>query len=261
MITGFFGGELVIMAARPGRGKTTLSLQIAKNMAEEYGRVLYFSLEMEPAKLGIKLIANKTRINSRKIIAGDLSPEERDKIMWSFPGLSKMQLSMIEKKYSINQILTTIRRQATKHKLAAVFIDYLQLIEMTSAEKRYLQLAEASRRIKQTAMEYNIPIICLSQLTRTAEDQPPKLNDLRESGNLEQDADQVIFIDVVRGDEAKKMRSNGGPVHIIFAKNRMGATGYCELYYDKRYSDFYSMLDVKHDMSCSKVDAYENDFI
>lgn len=247
-IVGFFGGEMIILAARPGRGKTTLSLQIAKNIAEEYGRVLYFSLEMQPNKLGIKFIANHTRINSRKIIAGDLNENERERILMSFPKLSKMRLTMIKNRYSLNQILTTIRRQVVKQKLAAVFIDYIQLIELSSSDPRHLQLAEVSRRLKQTADEFNIPIIVLSQLTRLAEDAVPKLNDLRESGNLEQDADQVIFIDVIRNDESRKMRPQGGPVNIISAKNRMGETGFIELYYEKRFSEFYT-IDERRDMT------------
>jgi replicative DNA helicase len=246
-IIGFFGGELIIIAARPGRGKTTLSLQMAKSISEEYGRVLYFSLEMQPNKLGIKFIANHTRINSRRILSGDLNEQERDKILNSFPKLSKMRLTMIKNRYSLNQILTTIRKQAVKQKLAAVFIDYIQLIELSTREPRHLQLAEVSRRLKQTADEFNIPIIVLSQLTRLAEDAVPKLNDLRESGNLEQDADQVIFIDVIRNDENRKMRPQGGPVNIISAKNRMGETGFIELYYEKRYSEFYSIDDIREE--------------
>jgi replicative DNA helicase len=248
-IAGFFGGEISIIAARPSLGKTTLALQIAYQIAKMKSEeeVLFFSLEMKSQQLGIKLLSKVNKISSQKIRVNKLSESDRDKMFSSFRDLSQPNLAFVNHIYSLASIIKNIHSFLRKKKVAAIFIDYLQLIEVNSREPQHIKVGEISRELKKTAVEYDIPIIALAQLNRTAEDERPKLSSLKDSGCLEQDGDCVIFIDKHRKDGKTEMSSEGGPVDIIFAKNRMGETGIVKMYFDKQYSEFTGITKNDYD--------------
>jgi len=246
--------EVVIIAARPSLGKTALALQIAKNIAISFQYpVAIFSLEMSGKALAKRLVSNETGFNSYKIESGRFSDSDWDEYYKLITSLIESNI-FIEDAPAINilDLKAKLRRLVQKHGIKVAIIDYLQL--MTSLEKnanREVQVASISRGIKTIAMELDIPIILLSQLSRNVEQRggskKPMLSDLRESGAIEQDADIVCFM---WNDSFKETQAD---IELFVAKNRNGATGDLTLKFIKSIGRFFDMDDINYDNMSKKL--------
>ena len=254
-LAGLQKADLIILAARPSLGKTSLALDIARHAAvNEKMAVGVFSLEMSKQQLIERLIAAEANVDLWRLRTGQLSDEGKDndfdRIGQALNSLSSAPI-YIDDAASPNvlQIRTMARRLQAEKGLDLLIIDYLQLMQGTGRiENRTQEVSEISRSLKNLARELNIPVLALSQLSRAPEarvDQVPKLSDLRESGAIEQDADVVMFI--YREDKAKPNnetdRKNIAEIHV--AKHRNGPTGKTELYFNENYVSFKN-LDKLH---------------
>lgn len=248
MLTGFHGSELLIVAARPGMGKTAFALNVMNNIAIRQNKaVLYFSLEMPATQLALRMICIEGMIDSQKVRTGHISSEELKKIVNISAKLGKSPI-YIDDSPSVNilELRAKARRLAQKAPLGMVMVDYLQLVSSLSRVDRHLQIAEISRMLKQLARELNVPVMAMSQLSRAVEsraDQIPTLSDLRESGSIEQDADVVMFL--YREERVKKESEKKGIASVIVAKQRNGPIGDVELRFWDKYTKF-ANLDIAH---------------
>ena len=234
ILIGLFKSELAILAARPGCGKTALALNIAANVARTKN-VLFVSLEMSNSQLGLRLLSADAQVNSDFIRRGKLLEDDYARLKQSANKVRQLKLSMVDAQ-SLDSIIAQIRKLARRIDLSLVVIDYLQLIQVSTNAQRYIQVGEISRRLKLLTRELDIPILCCAQIGRPAEERVPKLSDLRESGDIEQDADVVMFI---HKDPALK---KGKVVNILFAKNRSGmADTKTEMVFDKACTKFYDV--------------------
>ncbi|MBN2160903.1 MAG: replicative DNA helicase [Spirochaetes bacterium] len=243
MLTGFHPAELVIIAARPGMGKTALALNIINYVAlKEKRPVLFFSLEMPATQLGMRMLCVESMIDSQRVRTGHISSEELKSLIQTSGKLSRSAVFIDDTPSStVLQMRAKARRMAQKNKnLGLVVVDYLQLITGTNPKiDRHLQIAEISRFLKQLARDLEVPVIAISQLSRAVEhrvDQVPTLADLRESGAIEQDADVVMFI--YREDKVKKDTERRGIADVIIAKQRNGPIGTISLKFWEKYTRF-----------------------
>jgi len=247
-LTGFHGAELLIIAARPGMGKTAFALNIMNNVALRSNiPVLFFSLEMPANQLAMRMLCIESMIDSQRVRTGHIDQEELRKLMQVQARLSKAPIYIDDSpSANILEIRAKARRLSQKVPLGLIIVDYLQLITSLSKVDRHLQIAEISRLLKQLARELNVPVIALSQLSRAVEsrsDQIPTLADLRESGAIEQDADVVMFI--YREEKVKKETEKKGIATIIVAKQRNGPITDIDLRFWGKYTKF-GNLDVTH---------------
>lgn len=245
--SGWQRSDLIILAARPGMGKTAFALSVARNAALRGHAVAVFSLEMSKMQLTQRLIAIESEINSKKIRNGTLDDFEWKKLHESVERMSEINM-YIDDTPGINifELRAKCRRMKQNHNIELVLIDYLQL--MTSAPNesrgnREQEISSISRALKGMAKELNVPVIALSQLSRAVEtrggNKRPQLSDLRESGAIEQDADVVTFI--FRPDYYESNEEYDGPrdtAEIIISKHRNGALGSVELKFQKEYTKF-----------------------
>jgi len=228
-IGGLFPGELAILAARPGVGKTSLALQIASHNAER-GRLVYFgSLEMSAVELSIRLACGQSGVSNRLVRIGKFSDDHSRQLSRAFGDQARMAMEIHDR---ASLTVAAIRREIRKRKkrgLALAVIDYLQLIQPDDRRlPREQQVARMVRSLKETAREYDIPILVLCQLNRQADgDDVPRLSQLRESGAIEQDADVVLFL-------SKHEPTEQEPHNAVLtvAKNRNGETGPLRLDWD-----------------------------
>lgn len=228
---GLHQGELTVIGARPGVGKTTFSLQIAEKIASRNKNVIYVSLEMSETQIIQKILAKKTKINSRKIRNGDLTEQEIGKIGMACMDISQLPIKIITKANSIQQIEIEARRMKNKNKLDLLIIDYLQLVRNTgNFNSREQEVADISRTLKLLSLDLEIPIIALCQLNRNASKNEPTLADIRESGAIEQDADNVVFL--------YQQENNENIVTVDLQKQRAGNTGISKLKFNKFNSTF-----------------------
>ena len=233
-ILGLHNGELTIIGARPGVGKTTFALQIAQKIAERKKKVAILSLEMSDVQLIQKLISKKTGVNSYKMRSGNLVDDDWDKIAEGIGELSDLPIRIITKAFNIQQIEKTIRKLKNKNELDLVVIDYIQLIKnQGNFSSREQQVADISRTLKLLTLELNIPIIALCQLNRNANKTEPTLADLRESGSIEQDADNVFFLY-----QEKEQDTPIVDIVLKIAKQRNGEIGKVFLKFNKPKSEF-----------------------
>ena len=227
---GLHKGELTIIGARPATGKTTFALQIAERIAGYNKSVMFVSLEMSEEQIIQKILAKKSRVNSRKIRNGDLTGEELDKIYIECGQISDLPLLLYTKLKSIQQIEIEARKLKNKGKIDLLIIDYLQLVRnMGNFKSREQEVADISRTLKLLSLELEIPIIALCQLNRNASKNEPTLADIRESGSIEQDADNVIFLYQEDVEDNK--------VTIDLQKQRAGNTGKLKLKFNKILSE------------------------
>lgn len=254
-LAGLQKANLVILAARPSIGKTTLALDIARHVAvEEKVPVGIFSLEMSKDEIIDKLMCAQGQVSLWKLRTGKLSSEGDDndfaRISHAMANLSESPIYIDDSASSnVMQMRTMARRLQSEKGLGLLIVDYLQLMQGNGrAESRTQEVSEISRSLKSLARELNIPIIALSQLSRAIEtrggDQLPRLSDLRESGSIEQDADLVAFIH--REDKIKKDSAKKNIAKIIIAKHRNGPVGEVELYFDQESVSFKN-LDSKYE--------------
>ena len=242
---GFQNSELIVIGARPSKGKTALALSMAANMASKYKkRVGFFSLETDGMALMQRLLAGEAKVNSRHIQSGFLSPREFAKLgaavdlfYENFPMFICDTPNM-----RLIDLRTEARKLKAKEKVDIIFIDYIGLI--TSEDKtqpRHEQVAEISRSLKQLARELKIPIVVLCQVKREVKEEKPSLSDLRESGSIEQDADVVLFLHDSKNNKdnnGEQDVSAGKEVDIIIAKNRNGPIGEAKLMFLPIYTRF-----------------------
>ena len=239
ILLGLHNQELTIIGARPGVGKTTFALQIAQHLAKRGKNVGIVSLEMSETQLITKLVANTTMINSYKMRAGTLTVDELAKIGRTVGELNNLPLNIITKIRKIQDLEIKTRKLKNKKKLDVLIIDYLQLI--TSSKKtnsREQEVADISRTLKLMSLELDIPIIALCQLNRNASNSEPNLNDLRESGSVEQDADNVLFLYM----EEDQKELSAPIVTIKIAKQRAGAIGRVKVRFIKSASKFSDII-------------------
>lgn len=232
--------DLIILAARPSMGKTTLAINIAANAAKTHS-VLVFSLEMSRAQIGKRLFSAISRVSAMRIQTATLTKGEATAITDAYKIISDLKLFVDD---SRGITLSVIRAKAQRLKrekgLDLIVIDYLQLIQCGNryAGNRVLEVSELSRGLKILAQELDVPVLVLSQLSRAVEqraDKKPLLSDLRESGSIEQDADIVMFL--YREDYYDR-ESEKDTAEVIIAKNRNGATGSVPLRFEKEYTLF-----------------------
>lgn len=249
--TGFQGGELIILAARPGMGKTAFALNIATYAATTTKKaVAVFNLEMSAEMLVNRMISSLGGIDAYKLQTGQM--QERD---WKRYNEAMSQLAdtnmYIEDNAGVtcSEIRAKCRRLAnSKEGLGLVIIDYLQLVSSGNKriESRQVEVSEISRSLKTMALELDVPVIALSQLSRNAEKREsnmPMLADLRESGSLEQDADMVLFINRKDYYDAKKdQREKIVPAELVIAKHRKGSLGTIDLMFELNMSAFRNVL-------------------
>lgn len=237
-ILGLHNQEFTVIGARPGVGKTTLALQIAQNIARKGKEVTIISLEMSDTQLIQKLIASKARINSYKMRRGTLEEADFEKIRDVSEDISNLPITLISRATTIQKIETTIRKLKNKNQLDLVIIDYIQLIKNNKKlPSREQEVADITRTLKLLSLELDIPIIGLCQLNRNATKAEPTLADLRESGSIEQDADNVWFLYQEKEDE-----SNVVDVTLKIAKQRTGEIGKVNLKFNKPNSEFTGVM-------------------
>ena len=254
--TGLHGGEMIILAARPGMGKTALALNMASFAAMHTKKaVAIFNLEMSAEMLVNRMIASVGQIDSYKLQTGNMLERDWQRYNEALSQLSETNI-FIEDNVSVTaqDIRAKCRRLANSEAgLGLVVIDYLQLINSGSrrVESRQVEVSEISRALKTMAVELDVPVIALAQLSRSAEKREsnqPMLSDLRESGSLEQDADMVLFIN--RKDyyeKAKDFNNKIVPAELIIAKHRKGGLGTVNLLFELNMSSFKSVLKVNGD--------------
>lgn len=229
LTNGFMGGQMIVLAARPGCGKTSFSMNIVANLirAQKEKVVAVFNLEMSAEELVQRLIANLSGIDSRTLQRGEESPDDLNK-MWQAAALLNDSNVYIDDTAEITaeQIMSKCRRlKAQRGGLDLVLIDYLQLLSPSDrGASKYQQVTDMSRAVKIMAKELKVPVILLSQMSRSIDqrdDKTPKLSDLRESGAIEQDADIVMFL--TQGD-FEVFSADSEPIYLMVAKHRAGST-------------------------------------
>jgi len=246
-LAGLQNSDLIILAARPSMGKTSLALDIARNAAIRHGvPVGIFSLEMSTHQLVDRMIASEARVDAWKLRTGKLTlDEEFARISESLGPLSRAPIYVDDQ--SSNTILkmrSVARRLKSEKGLGLIIVDYLQLIVPPATrggnDNLVQQITEISRALKGMARELNVPVLALSQLSRAVEQRGgrPRLSDLRDSGSIEQDADVVMFIH--RDDKYKEKGTSERPniADILIEKHRNGPTGQVELYFNENQSTF-----------------------
>ena len=260
MTTGFHDDELIILAARPGVGKTAFALNVAQFVGLKTDKtVAMFSLEMGAEQLVQRMLASEGLIDSQHLRTGQLTDEEWRKLVVAAGSLDNTSIYIDDTPgIKMSEIRAKARRLAKeKGNLGLIVIDYLQLIEGPRSESRQQEVSAISRQLKKLAKELHIPVIALSQLSRSVEqrqDKRPVLSDIRESGSIEQDADIVAFLycdDYYRDerdedDEGEvEAEEDNGEVEVIIEKNRSGTRGTVKLMFSKPYNRF-SNLDYTH---------------
>jgi len=228
--------DLLILAARPSMGKTALALNIALNAAREVP-VAIFSMEMSASQLGQRILSMTSGVQLSGIATGQFDDQDAESMMMSMAELydARKHVEIDDSTLTMAELRMRARRLKRKFDVGLIVIDYIQLIIGDKSYKgnRVQEVSDISRQLKALAKELNVPVLALSQLNRGAEvraDKRPLLSDLRESGSIEQDADIVMFI--YRDDyyNENSERKNVAEIHV--AKNRNGATGRCNLYFD-----------------------------
>jgi replicative DNA helicase len=247
LLGGMQKSDLIILAARPAMGKTSLAINVAQNAAKRYNaRVAIFSLEMSNEQLAQRLLSMETGIDSHRLRLGQLHEEEWPILLEAANVLAGTNIFIDDTPAaSVNEIRTKCRRLYAEHGLDMVLIDYMQLMSGQGGsgggrnENRQQEISYISRSLKALARELNVPVIALSQLSRAVEsrsDKRPMLSDLRESGSIEQDADVVLFI--YRDDYYNEDSEQQNIADVIVAKHRHGSTGTVSLYFRKELTQF-----------------------
>ena len=241
-VGGLRAGEMILIAARPSHGKTTLAMQMAFKCARQGVPVAVFSLEMRRQQLIQRLLANIASIPAADLRDGQLSDAQWDALTAKGASIAETPI-WIDDSPEMTPADIRSRLAAMTPKPGLVVVDYIQLLRSPDkAENRVQEIAAVSRGIKAIAKTLNVPVLCAAQLNRAAEgraDGIPDLSDLRESGQLEQDADVVVFIHRPRMKDPLAVNDRA---QLRVAKNRMGARGDFELAFDERYVRFANLI-------------------
>lgn len=250
MTSGLQPSDLILVAARPSMGKTAFTLNIAQNVGvRQHKTVAFFSLEMSQEQLVQRLLCQIAHIDSQKLRTGQLnSDEEWTRLTDACDKLYESPIYIDDTPgISVAEMRSKARRLKSEHGLDLIIVDYLQLMQGRNAESRQQEISEISRSLKALARELKVPLIALSQLSRSVEsrqDKRPMLSDLRESGALEQDADIVSFL--YREDYYDKETENQHITEVILAKHRNGPVGSVNLYFKNEFTLFLN-LDTQHE--------------
>ena len=260
MTSGLHPGEMVVIAARPSMGKTSLAMNIAEHVAiDQKLPVGVFSLEMTSESLVLRMLCSRSRVNLRNIRDGFLAERDFPKLTGAAGKLAAAPLFIDDSPgLSILQMRAKARRMAQQHGIKLFVIDYLQLLHSTArrAENRQQEIADISSGIKSLAKELKVPVIVLSQLNREVEKdkkRKPQMSDLRESGSIEQDADVIALLyKPTSGDDEDGGAPTGEdndavPVNLLIAKQRNGPTGDVNLTFLKSYTRFESAAKISDD--------------
>jgi len=246
MTSGFHRGELTILAGRPSMGKSALARCIAENAAKAGHAVLMVILEDTLVNLMQRAISRVTGINALKLRTGKLDLPEWDKVVSAGVSLPKLPIWCLENVgVTLSGLRTAARKLKREHNLGMVMVDYLQLLEPPRhRESRNLEIADVSKGLKSLAKELDIPVIAVAQLSRGPEarqNKRPMLSDLRESGNIEQDADCVLML--FREDYYNPETDRSGITDVIVAKQRNGPVGTVHLRWDPMRVSFNSLAE------------------
>ena len=260
MTSGLHGGEMIVIAARPSMGKTSLAMNIAEHAAIDLRLpVGVFSLEMTSESLVLRMLCSRSRVNMRSVREGFLAERDFPKLTGAAGKLANAPLFIDDSSgLSILQLRAKARRMFQQYGIKLFIVDYLQLLNSTArrAENRQQEIADISNGIKSLAKELNVPVIVLSQLNRELErekNRKPRLSDLRESGSIEQDADLVCLLyKPSSGDEeeaaaAPARDDEAQPVNLLVAKQRNGPTGDVNLAFLKSYTRFESAAKISNE--------------
>ena len=250
-ISGLNNSDLILLAARPGMGKTSFALNVLLQVGKFSGKTaVFFSLEMSREQLCMRLISNEAFVDNKKLVTGRLNDEDWDKVAMAAAALGRAKILIDDNpSLSVADMNAKCRRVED---LGLVVIDYLQLMQSAGGKQKYAGenrqqvVSDISRALKIMAKELNVPVVCLSQLSRGPEsrqDKRPMLSDLRESGAIEQDADIVMFL--YRDDYYNEDSESRNLAECIIAKNRHGETRKVELQWLPEYTTF-SSIDRTH---------------
>jgi len=238
-LSGLQESNLVILAARPSIGKTSLALNIAQHLGvEKKIPVGIFSLEMSREQLVDRMLSSQADVDAWRITTGNLDDDDFSRLNDAMGELAEAPIFVDDAPgISVLEMRTKARRLQMEHDLKLLIVDYLQLARGRGLENRVQEVSEMSQALKNLARELRIPVLCLSQLSRAVESRGnprPQLSDLRESGSIEQDADVVMFL--YRPDEEEQTK-----VNLLIAKHRNGPTGEISLYFRGERTKFYEM--------------------
>jgi replicative DNA helicase len=246
MTQGFQRSDLIIVAGRPSMGKTALSVQIARNIAEIHNLgVAIFSLEMSKEQLVQRLLSSESGIDSNYLRAGRISQNQWEPLSRAIGSLSQLSIYIDD---SPNPTMTDLRSSARRLQaehprgLGMILIDYLQLMGGSDNDGRVQELAKITRALKGLARELSVPVVALSQLSRGVEartNKRPLMSDLRESGSIEQDADLIVLL--YRDDYYNPDSPDRGVCELILAKHRNGPVGTVKLLFDPKQTKFFNL--------------------
>ncbi len=236
LLVGMGAGDMVLVGARPGVGKTSFTMNIATRASKNLGKtVCVFSLEMSAEQLVMRMVSNEARIDNTILRSGRLQPEHWNAVALAANSLSQCNI-LIDDTAGMSVTMMKSRLRRIKN-LGLVVIDYLQLMQgETHSDNRAQEVGEISRGIKLMAKEFGVPVLTCAQLNRAVEARKegvPQLSDLRDSGSIEQDADSVMFLHRKENEEQR--------VQVVIAKNRHGATGTVELGWTPQFTSFYTL--------------------
>jgi replicative DNA helicase len=252
---GLHNSELSILAARPSMGKTAIAMNIAEHVSMNLKMpVLFVSLEMACLELADRLLCSSARVNGHRLRNGTISQEDRRRLVQKSSEISSAPLFIDDAPgRTLTEIAAVARRLKRKQGLSLIVIDYLQLIEPDNPrDPRQEQVARIARRLKMMSRELDIPVLCLAQLNRQAEasrDNRPRLNHLRESGAIEQDADVVFFVhreEYYQTNDEDRERTKG-QAEIIIAKQRNGPVGDIKLLWQSDFTRFVNLEQRPYD--------------
>jgi len=244
-IHGFLGGQLITIAARPRMGKSALALQIANGIGEG---CIFYGLEMKAVDNYARMLAKHSGIPVTKIITGNITEYEEEELKKVETKMLSNNLRIVDNVNNIRDIIIDIKNKSIRQNVKCIIIDYLQIIRCSEGFNRDTQIGIITKELKTIAMQYNVPIVILAQLGRDYEksDRKPILSDLRESGNIENDSDIVMFIH--SDDDTNKPVMN---VDLIIAKGRNFGTGFIEMVFDKpkfTFKDRISSVNFNNDI-------------
>ena len=250
VFNGLQKSDLILVAARPAMGKTAFTLNIAQNVTMLYDKtVAFFSLEMGKEQLVGRILSSVAGVSSEKLRRANMDPTDWEKVIAAADRMSKSKLFIDDTPgLTVQDMRSKLRRLKVEHGLDLVIVDYIQLMQGRNSgkgsENRQQEVSEISRNLKLIAREFNVPLIALSQLSRSVESRPdkrPVLSDLRESGSLEQDADIVIFL--YRDKYYDENSEMGDKAEVLIRKHRNGAVGTVSLLFKGELTRFLDTVD------------------
>ena len=258
MFLGLRAGQMIVVGARPGVGKTSFALNLAVQMAQGGACVCFFSLEMSSEEIAQRLLSTYSQVPLQNIRSGKIAPEQWNDILQATQDLTQLDLLIDDTPgTTVTEVRAKARRMLRNKEKGVVILDYLQLVSPPPnrrADSRATEVSEMSRGIKIMAKDLGIPVIALSQLSRKNEDRTghhgkrPQLSDLRESGSIEQDADIVILLDrsMTEDEGAREDRPDYGITQFVVAKNRSGPLGIIDMAFFAEKTKFLE-VDTHHD--------------